>query len=134
MAFGHPKACVYNVDTYKVYFVIIKDAKCLILGLTFKENCSDVRNTKVLDIFHYLDERLQKVDISDPRASKKDIIRVYNKSPIEIKKIDLVNYEVVIIAVNHQEYQMLYDGKWISSKQIVFDVKGIIDSDSVLSL
>ena len=110
------------------------ESTCLILGLTFKENCPDVRNTKVLDIYKDVIDKFKLVDISDPRAMKEDIFRVYGKKPITIEPSDLNKYNVVILAVNHSEYKSLYSGEWISANQVIFDVKSVIKSDKVLSL
>ena len=57
------------------------------LGLTFKENCPDVRNTKVLDIYRNMAGICSEVDISDPRALRKDILQVYGKDPIVFQKV-----------------------------------------------
>jgi len=110
------------------------ESNCLILGLTFKENCPDVRNTKVLDIYKDVVDKFKDVEISDPRAIKEDIVRVYGKDPITIQPSDLNKYDVVILAVNHSEYEELYDGDWIAPDQIVYDVKSVIRHKSVLSL
>ena len=109
-------------------------SNCLILGLTFKENCSDVRNTKVLDIYKVVVDKFQYVDISDPRAIKEDIFRIYGKNPIAIHSSDFNKYDVVILAVNHSEYEPLYSGEWILPNQVIFDVKSVIQSEKVLSL
>ena len=111
-----------------------EEAEGLILGLTFKENCPDVRNTKVYDIYEGMLKKFKKVDISEPRAIKEDIIKVYNKTPIEIDKNDLNKYDIVVLAVNHSEYAELLNGDWISQNQVVFDVKSSINSNKVLSL
>jgi UDP-N-acetyl-D-galactosamine dehydrogenase len=110
------------------------ESNCLILGLTFKENCSDVRNTKVLDIYKDLVDKFKDVEISDPRALKEDIFRVYGKNSITIQQSDLNKYDIVILAVNHSEYEPFYSGEWISANQVIFDVKSVIKSDKVLSL
>ena len=110
------------------------ESNCLILGLTFKENCPDVRNTKVLDIYKDLVNKFKSVDISDPRALKEDIFRIYGKDPITIQQSDLNKYDVVILAVNHTEYEPLYSGEWILPNQVIFDVKSVIRSEKVLSL
>ena len=110
------------------------ESNCLILGLTFKENCPDVRNTKVLDIYRNAMDKFQSVDISDPRALKEDIYKVYGKNPIAIQMTDLNKFDVVILAVNHSEYEELYDGDWIEPNQVVYDVKSVINHESVLSL
>ena len=110
------------------------ESNCLILGLTFKENCPDVRNTKVLDIYKDLVDKFKYVDISDPRAIEKDIFKIYGKNPIHFQKANLNKYDVIILAVNHSEYEELYDGDWIAPDQIVYDVKSVIRHKSVLSL
>ena len=78
--------------------------------------------------------KIKYVDISDPRAIKEDIFRIYGKDPIPIQPSDLNKYDVVILAVNHTEYEGLYSGEWILPNQVVFDVKSVIRSDKVLSL
>ena len=110
------------------------ESNCLILGLTFKENCPDVRNTKVLDIYKDVVDKFQYVDISDPRAIKEDILKIYGKNPITIQQSDLNKYDVVILAVNHSEYEEFYSGEWILPNQVIFDVKSVIRSEKVLSL
>ena len=110
------------------------ESSCLILGLTFKENCPDVRNTKVLDIYKDLVNKFKSVDISDPRAIEEDILKIYGQNPINFQKADLNKYDVIILAVNHSEYEELYSGEWISPDQIIYDVKSVIQHDAVLSL
>jgi UDP-N-acetyl-D-galactosamine dehydrogenase len=110
------------------------ESNCLILGLTFKENCPDVRNTKVLDIYKDVLDKFKDVEISDPRALKEDIFRVYGKDPITIQQSDLNKYDVVILAVNHTEYEEFHSGEWILPNQVIFDVKSVIQSEKVLSL
>ncbi len=110
------------------------ESNCLILGLTFKENCPDVRNTKVLDIYKDLVNKFKSVDISDPRAIEEDILKIYGQNPINFQKADLNKYDVIILAVNHSEYEELYSGEWISPDQIIYDVKSVIQHEAVLSL
>jgi UDP-N-acetyl-D-glucosamine/UDP-N-acetyl-D-galactosamine dehydrogenase len=110
------------------------ESSCLILGLTFKQNCPDVRNTKVLDIYQDVVDKFKIVEISDPRAIKEDIFNVYGKNSIRIQKSDLKNFDVIIMAVNHAEYEEFYSGDWILENQVVYDVKSVIQSDKVLSL
>ena len=78
--------------------------------------------------------QFQYVDISDPRAIKEDIFRIYGKNPIAIQVSDLNKYDVVILAVNHSEYKEFYSGEWISPNQVIYDVKSVIQSDKTLSL
>ncbi len=103
----------------------IKDAKVLILGVTFKENISDIRNSKVIDIAQELKSYGVKVDLFDPRASKQEVKKEYGLSlNSEIGK----NYDAVIVAVDHAEFST-FDESFFTSitnhKAVLIDVKGI---------
>ena len=83
----------------------IKGSKVAVLGLTFKENCPDVRNTKVIDIIDELKEYGISTISHDPQADKKEVFDVYG---IELKEIeDIKNVDAVILAVPHEEYKEL---------------------------
>lgn len=104
-------------------------SKCnvLIMGMTFKENVADIRNTRVIDILNELKEYNVSYDIVDSYADKKE---VYNEYGVELSKMENINgdYDAVIVAVNHDEYASLDDGffKNISSSDgILIDIKGI---------
>ena len=99
----------------------IKDAKVLILGITFKENCPDVRNTKVIDIINEMQEYGCNIEVSDYWADK---IEVHEEYGIElIQDYNLDEYEAVIVAVGHEKYKDLE----ISNKnKVVFDIKSIL--------
>lgn len=111
----------------------VKGAKVGIMGITFKENCPDIRNTKVIDIINELREYGVDVLVYDPIANKDDVKSEYN--------IDLVSYEnlqkldAVLIAVEHEEFKKL-DIKDIKNMQnkknpIIIDIKGIFDKDKI---
>lgn len=111
----------------------VKGAKVGIMGITFKENCPDIRNTKVIDIINELREYGVDVLVYDPIANKDDVKSEYN--------IDLVSYEnlqkldAVLIAVEHEEFKNL-DIKDIKNMQnkknpIIIDIKGIFDKDKI---
>ena len=86
----------------------IKGAKVAILGLTFKENCPDVRNTKVIDIINELKEYGINTVIHDPQADKKEVSDVYG---IELKETeDIKDVDAVILAVPHEEYKNKFRG------------------------
>ena len=109
----------------------------LLSHLTFEISAADItgfeqdgREFAVMGLSH----AATFVDISDPRAMEEDIFRIYGKNPIEIQTSDLNKYDVVILAVNHSEYEEFYTGDWISPNQVIFDVKSVIQSDKVLSL
>lgn len=106
------------------------DSKVLILGFTFKEDCPDVRNTRVIDIYNELKSYDMEVDVYDPWANPAEVSHEYG---IEIKSGDqapsLESYSAVILAVAHKQFKSLQIQK--SAKQVVFDVKGILDKPKV---
>ncbi|MCX8484551.1 MAG: nucleotide sugar dehydrogenase [Bacteroidia bacterium] len=108
----------------------IKGAKALILGFTFKENCPDIRNTRVIDIYNELIQFGLDVDIHDPWASSIEVNNEYNINIRE--KINVGNYKAIIIAVAHNEFKSI-DFKPIQAagNSVVFDTKGYIDRELV---
>lgn len=109
----------------------IKSSDVLILGYTFKENCHDIRNTKVYDIYHEFIERYKcNVDIVDPWAYKEDVKREYD---IEIynELIKDKKYDVIILAVSHEDFKEIDLSKLKKQKSVVFDVKCFLNKDDV---
>lgn len=110
--------------------VQVSGANALILGVTFKENCPDVRNTKVIDVYHELEEYGIKVDIYDPWADIKEVKQEYG---IDILSdlIDNKKYDSVIVAVSHEEFLEMDLNKIKNEKSVVFDIKACLDRDLV---
>ncbi len=110
------------------YSVSLKKAKVLVLGATFKENVSDIRNSKVFDIVNELLSFHVKVDLVDPRAKPEEVTKEYGlKLESKIGK----NYDAIVLAVPHNEYLNYSDEflKKISAKRgLFFDVKGVYSS------
>jgi len=108
----------------------VSKANTLILGVTFKENCPDVRNTKVVDVYHELQEYGVNVDIYDPWADVEEVKHEYNldilSSLIEGKK-----YDSIVIAVSHNEFLELNLENLKSEKSVVFDIKACLDRNLV---
>lgn len=102
----------------------IKGAKALILGITFKENCPDIRNTRVIDIYAELKEYGLDVDVYDPWADKEEIKDEYG---IELTQSLDVAYEVIILAVNHSIFLDTDITKLTREKSVYFDIKAVID-------
>ncbi|WP_439182984.1 nucleotide sugar dehydrogenase [Carboxylicivirga taeanensis] len=103
----------------------INGAKVLIMGATFKENVSDIRNSKVADVVNELKSFSIDVDVIDPHASSEELLHEYGYGLIDVVSD---KYNAVIVAVNHQEYVSLNEDyfKSIMTKEGVFvDVKGI---------
>jgi UDP-N-acetyl-D-galactosamine dehydrogenase len=106
--------------------VRIKDANILVLGITFKENCPDVRNTKVVDVIKALEDYGTNVTLYDPWANPEEVKREYNlvsESELPNKKFD-----AIVLAVAHNEFKNLNFGVLKKDKAIVYDVKNILDN------
>lgn len=102
----------------------IKGSKVLILGITFKENCPDVRNTRVIDIIKEMRDYGAQVEVYDPQASVIAVKTIYN--------IDLMTqlgestFDAIILAVAHREFEHLDLRKFKTESTVVFDVKGFL--------
>jgi UDP-N-acetyl-D-galactosamine dehydrogenase len=108
------------------------NSQVLILGFTFKENCPDVRNTKVIDIYNDLVSFDIKVDIYDPLANPKEVYDEYKVQIMTSKEnLNLEIYSSIILAVGHKQFAELNLKK--SSSQVIFDVKGFLNKDIVSS-
>jgi UDP-N-acetyl-D-galactosamine dehydrogenase len=107
----------------------IQEAKALIMGATFKEDVSDIRNTKIIDIVTELKSYQMAVDIVDPHASSEEMEKEYG---VTLIKQPLTNYDAIIVAVNHREYLTLNEDYFKSlfkdGKGVFIDVKGIYQS------
>ena len=110
----------------------IKGSRVLVLGITFKENCPDIRNSRVIDVINELKEFGCDVDIYDPWADSKEVKREYNFELIENEKLKIENYDGVILAVAHKEFKQ-FNSKLsiINSQLVVYDIKSFFDKNSV---
>lgn len=106
----------------------ISDSKALILGFTFKENCPDTRNTKVIDIYHELNEFGIQTDIYDPWANFEEVNNEYG-----IKLISEITskYDLIIHTVNHNIFKGLNILNFATKKYILFDVKSSLDTNII---
>ena len=109
--------------------VMVKDAKILILGFTFKENCPDIRNSRIIDIYSTLTEYTRNITIYDPWANAAEVKHEYG---VDIVSGDFTalehRYDVVILAVAHNHFKTLDVRSLLSSDNgVVYDVKGILD-------
>ncbi|MBE6337991.1 MAG: nucleotide sugar dehydrogenase [Lentimicrobiaceae bacterium] len=110
--------------------VLVKDAKILILGITFKENCPDIRNTKVVDIYHTLNEFTDNIIIYDPWADA-DLVR--KEYDIEITNVlpENESFDAAILAVSHNEFSKLNLKSLMKENSVIYDVKGFLDRDII---
>lgn len=106
--------------------VLVKDANILLLGITFKENCPDIRNTKIVDIYSTLSEYTNNITIYDPWADKTEVQHEYQ---IEISNtLDATKkYDAIILGVAHKEFLEIDIPSLLNENGVVYDVKGILD-------
>jgi UDP-N-acetyl-D-galactosamine dehydrogenase len=97
-------------------------AKVLILGITFKENCPDIRNSRVIDVIRELQDFGCDVEVSDYWADKEDVQREYKIDLTD--NPDINSYNAIVLAVSHDEYRNL---DFTNKEQILFDIKSIVD-------
>ncbi len=101
-----------------------KNCNALILGVTFKENCSDIRNSRVFNLYKSLEKYNIKVDLYDPHAIKEEVLRIHKLSLIsKIKK----KYDVIVLAVAHNEFMTMNLINFKKINGIIYDVKSILD-------
>jgi UDP-N-acetyl-D-galactosamine dehydrogenase len=107
----------------------IKHAKVLILGFTFKENCPDVRNTKVADMVKSFKEYGTKVTIFDPQADKGEVKHEYD---LDIEnELPKETFDAVVLAVSHKEFKAINLNTISSENTVIFDIKGFFDKGLV---
>ena len=110
--------------------VLVKDAEILLLGFTFKENCPDIRNTKIIDIYSTLSEYSERITVCDPLADNAEVKKQYGidvvpKLPAGCK------YDTIVLGVAHKEF-LGYDLKsYLKGNGVIYDVKGVLPKDMV---
>ena len=110
----------------------VEDANVLVMGLTFKENCPDLRNTKIVDVVSELKEYNMNVDITDPWCSSEQAEHEYGLSLVEEPKLS--SYDAIILAVSHNEFKVLGIDKIRAlgkANHVLYDLKYILPKDSV---
>jgi len=103
----------------------IEGAKVLVLGITFKENCPDIRNSRVIDVIQELQEFGCDVDVYDPWADKEEVKHEYGLDLIDNEELKVEEYDAVVLAVAHDKFKEL-DLK-TTDNQVVYDIKSILD-------
>ncbi|MDR2204721.1 MAG: nucleotide sugar dehydrogenase [Flavobacteriaceae bacterium] len=103
----------------------IKNSKVLVLGITFKENCPDVRNTKVVDVAENLEEYGIDVSIFDPWANPDEVLGEYKLSIVS--KMPEEKFNAIVLAVSHDEFKTLNFQNYLSENGIIYDVKGVLE-------
>ncbi|MFD2542016.1 nucleotide sugar dehydrogenase [Lacinutrix gracilariae] len=109
----------------------IKGAKVLVLGITFKENCPDIRNSRVIDIIKELETYHVDVDVFDPWASSEEVKHEYGFDLLCSKTEISANYDAIILAVSHNEFLSLDIDALKSPIGVIFDVKSLLPINQV---
>ena len=107
----------------------VKSAKILVLGITFKENCPDIRNTKVIDIINELTSYNTSVDVYDPWANPQEVEHEYQIT--SFKELPENKYDAVVLAVAHEVYKKLNLDDIKKENAVVYDVKAVLDKGSI---
>ena len=114
--------------------IMVKDSNILILGITFKENCPDVRNTKVVDIYQTLLEYSNNIKVYDPWANPEIVKKHYNiHIQQDLTQVEDTKYDAVILAVSHKEFLNMDIRSLLKNKEkgVVYDVKGVLPTDII---
>ncbi|MFC4487620.1 Vi polysaccharide biosynthesis UDP-N-acetylglucosamine C-6 dehydrogenase TviB [Tepidiphilus baoligensis] len=110
----------------------VEGARALILGLTFKENCPDLRNTRVIDLIAELQDYGMQVDVHDPWANPEDARQEYG---LELtQKPQLGSYDAIVLAVAHRQYREMGAGAiraWLQEDGVLYDVKHLLPLETV---
>jgi len=101
----------------------LKKCKILILGITFKENCSDIRNSRVINLYNHFKKLNNNIDVYDPYADKNE---VYQFSSIKLIDKIIKKYEVVILAVAHDQFLEIDYKNILNENYVLYDVKSIL--------
>lgn len=118
------------VRSMNLHKIAAYNAKILLLGFTFKENCPDIRNTKVIDIYHALSTYTSDVHIYDPWVSKEAVKHEYGINiETEVCNLKRHSYDAVIYCVNHQCFDDIDIASLKKPEGILYDVKGVLDKD-----
>lgn len=110
---------------------VVKDSKVLVLGITFKENCPDIRNSRVIDVIQSLKKQGVEVDVFDPFANAAEVQHEYNLDLVTDEKKLKSNYHAVVLAVAHEEF---INKNWrnnLMDNGVLYDVKGVLNINTI---
>ncbi len=106
----------------------VKGARILVLGITFKENCPDIRNSRVIDVIREFQDFGANVEVCDPWADAAEVKHEYN---LDLIKEPINNYDAIVLAVSHKEFESLDFENLKHEKTVVYDIKGKFDKSKV---
>ena len=110
----------------------IAKAKVLVMGITFKENCPDIRNSHAIDVVRGLHDFGCRVTVFDPWAAPEDVMREYGRESVkDAAEIPEKEYDAVVLAVAHRDFRDFDVRRCLKEKAVVFDIKGFLPRELV---
>jgi UDP-N-acetyl-D-galactosamine dehydrogenase len=110
----------------------VQNAKVLVLGITFKENCPDIRNSRVIDVIKELHDYGCDVEVHDPWADTKEVKKEYNIDLIDRPNGTLENrYDTVVLAVAHDQFKDFQFNGSSKNNVVLYDIKSVLNRDVV---
>ena len=110
----------------------IKDAEILVLGFTFKENCPDVRNSKVIDVINEFKSYNTRVTVYDPWARPAEVLHEYGvETTNDYEKVKLKSYDAIVLTVGHEEFNQLKLSDLKCNNCVIYDVKGFLNTAEI---
>ena len=109
----------------------IKGSKVLVLGITFKENCPDIRNSRVIDVINEFKEFGCLVDVVDPMADHHEVVEEYGISLSDYSECMTRDYDALILAVAHEKFRSFDISGFIDKNSVIYDIKGFLDRKTV---
>jgi UDP-N-acetyl-D-galactosamine dehydrogenase len=107
----------------------VKQSKVLMLGITFKENCPDIRNSRAIDIYRELNEYQMDVSVYDPWANSEEVREVYNIDLLD--SLDGQMFDAVILSVSHSQFNYESISKVVGEQSVIYDVKGVLPKNNI---
>ncbi len=108
----------------------VKNGKALVLGITFKENCPDTRNTKAIDVIEELKSYNMDVDVCDPWANKQEVKTLFDIDLLRCEDLKST-YDTIVLAVSHNEFLNLNFEALKNDNAVIFDVKSFLPTDKI---
>ena len=120
------------VRCMNLHNIVAFNAKILLLGFTFKENCPDIRNTKIIDIYHALQAYTSDICIFDPWVSKQEVKHEYGVDiSVDERELERGKYDAVIYCVKHDCFDSIDMGTLRKPEGVFYDVKGVLSKDII---
>ncbi len=110
---------------------VVKDSKVLVLGITFKENCPDIRNSRVIDVIKSFARQGLQVEIYDPFADANEVKHEYGIELVSEKTLSEEKYHAVVLAVAHQSFLNTNWRAHLHENGVIYDVKGVLDINTI---